>query len=191
MHSKKTTLLLGLIGISAQGCTVIPNFSADNYVAPLDGAKVIENQTRYTKVLECLAPKIKDTQTNRFAVDAIGDFTGKEDLVNGKRLTQGASLMVMSALSKAGVPLVERFDTSISDMELKYADNKLITDEPEGNNGNYRRLFSGSLPGSDYHIVGGITEVNYNIRSGALDSAIEYITLGSRYFVMNIGIDLR
>ena len=45
MHSKKTTLLLGLIGISAQGCTVIPNFSADNYVAPLDGAKVMNYST--------------------------------------------------------------------------------------------------------------------------------------------------
>ena len=37
--------------------------------------------------------------------------------------------MAMSALSKAGVPLVERFDTSVAEMELKYANNKLIGDE--------------------------------------------------------------
>ena len=37
--------------------------------------------------------------------------------------------MAMSALSKAGVPLVERFDTSVAEMELKYANNKLIGDD--------------------------------------------------------------
>ena len=37
--------------------------------------------------------------------------------------------MAMCALSKAGVPLVERFDTSVAEMELKYANNKLIGDD--------------------------------------------------------------
>jgi holdfast attachment protein HfaB len=97
--------------------------------------------------------------------------------------------MVISALAKAGVPMVERFDTSIADMELKYTDNKLITDEP--NSSTHRKIFSGSLPGSDYHIVGGITEVNYNIRSGSLESSIRFFSAAARYFVMNVGIDLR
>lgn len=69
--------------------------------------------------------------SKRFAVGRVSDFTGKEDLVNGKRITQGAALMVISALAKTGVPIVERFDTTIADMELKYADNKLITDNPD------------------------------------------------------------
>lgn len=185
------TLALLAFTFAAAGCTTIPSFTAADYVNPIDGARVVDNTTRYSDNLDCLRPKLVKSEGNskRFAVGRVSDFTGKEDLTNGKRITQGASLMVMSALSRAGATLVERFDTSISDMELKYADNKLITDNPETQA--YRKLMSGSLPGSDYHVVGGITEVNYNIRSGSVDSSIRFIALGSRYFVMNVAIDLR
>ena len=44
-------------------------------------------------------------------------------------MTAGAALMAMTALSKAGVHMVERFDTSVAEMELKYANNKLIGDD--------------------------------------------------------------
>ncbi|MCQ8895114.1 transcriptional regulator [Limnobacter humi] len=165
--------------------------SNTQYVNALDGASVVENTTRYSKSLECLKPLLasRGGLGKRYAVGRVNDFSGKEDLTNGKRLTQGAALMVISALSKTGVPMVERFDTSIADMELKYADNKLITDNPETKD--HRRIFSGSLPGSDYHIVGGITEVNYNIKSGSIDSSIRFLGLGARYFVMDVAVDLR
>lgn len=190
LHKTRTLAILAAT-FAAAGCTTIPSFTAADYVSPMDGARVVDNTTRYSDNLDCLRPKLVNSegQTKRFAVGRVSDFTGKEDLTNGKRITQGASLMVMSALSRAGATLVERFDTSISDMELKYADNKLITDNPETQA--YRKLMSGSLPGSDYHVVGGITEVNYNIRSGSVDSSIRFIALGSRYFVMNVAIDLR
>lgn len=184
-------LLLGSLCLFAlPACTTLPSFSEPNYVDPMDRAEVVENRTRYSKALECLAPRIQNiSKLPRFTVGKVSDFTGKEDLVNGKRLTQGAALMVMSALGKAGVPLVERFDTSIADIELKYTDNKLITDSPDTRE--QRRIFSGSLPGSDYHIVGGITEVNYNIRSGSLESTLRFIGASARYFVMDVGVDLR
>ncbi|MCR2745764.1 CsgG/HfaB family protein [Limnobacter parvus] len=177
--------------LSASACTTLPSFDEAEYVSAFDGASVVENKTRYSAALECLKPMVgsRGPQAKRFAVGRVSDFTGKEDLVNGKRITQGAALMVISALAKTGVPIVERFDTSIADMELKYADNKLITDNPE--NKAHRQIFSGSLPGSDYHIVGGITEVNYNIRSGSLESSIRFIGAAARYFVMNVAIDLR
>lgn len=179
------------VAATASACTTLPSFSEAEYVSAFDGASVVENKTRYSQALECLRPMIGGAGFNdkRFAVGRVSDFTGKEDLVNGKRITQGAALMVISALAKTGVPIVERFDTSIADMELKYADNKLITDNPESKA--HRQIFSGSLPGSDYHIVGGITEVNYNIRSGSLESSIRFIGAAARYFVMNVAIDLR
>ncbi|HEY1059390.1 MAG TPA: CsgG/HfaB family protein [Limnobacter sp.] len=183
--------LLALFAVSATACTTVPSFSNSQYVNPLDGANVVENSTRYSKSLECLKPLLasRAASSKRYAVGRVNDFSGKEDLTNGKRLTQGAALMVISALSKTGVPMVERFDTSIADMELKYADNKLITDNPDTKE--HRRIFSGSLPGSDYHIVGGITEVNYNIKSGSIDSSIRFLGLGARYFVMDVAVDLR
>ena len=73
--------------------------------------------------------------------------------------------MAMSALAKAGVPLVERFDTSVAELELKYANNKLIGDEPTAGPATTARSIAGSIPGSDYYLVGGITELNFNIRS--------------------------
>lgn len=192
--SRNSSLKLAFIAgttLAASACTTLPSFNEAEYVSAFDGASVVENKTRYSQALECLKPMVgsRGPQAKRFAVGRVSDFTGKEDLVNGKRITQGAALMVISALAKTGVPIVERFDTSIADMELKYADNKLITDSPE--NKAHRQIFSGSLPGSDYHIVGGITEVNYNIRSGSLESSIRFIGAAARYFVMNVAIDLR
>jgi holdfast attachment protein HfaB len=192
--SRNSSLKLAFIAgitLTASACTTLPSFNEAEYVSAFDGASVVENKTRYSQALECLRPMVgtRGPQAKRFAVGRVSDFTGKEDLVNGKRITQGAALMVISALAKTGVPIVERFDTSIADMELKYADNKLITDSPE--NKAHRQIFSGSLPGSDYHIVGGITEVNYNIRSGSLESSIRFIGAAARYFVMNVAIDLR
>lgn len=183
--------LISVIAASASACTTLPSFSEAEYVSPFDGASVVENTTRYSPALECLKPLVggRGPNAKRFAVGRVSDFTGKEDLVNGKRITQGAALMVISALAKTGVPMVERFDTTIADMELKYADNKLITDNPDSKA--HRQIFSGSLPGSDYHIVGGITEVNYNIRSGSLESSIRFFGAAARYFVMNVAVDLR
>lgn len=182
---------ISMLAASASACTTLPSFSEAEYVSPFDGASVVENTTRYSPALECLKPMVggRGPNAKRFAVGRVSDFTGKEDLVNGKRITQGAALMVISALAKTGVPMVERFDTSIADMELKYSDNKLITDNPDSKA--HRQIFSGSLPGSDYHIVGGITEVNYNIRSGSLESSIRFIGAAARYFVMNVAVDLR
>jgi curli biogenesis system outer membrane secretion channel CsgG len=192
--SRNSTFKLAFIAglaFTVSACTSLPSFSEAEYVSAFDGASVVENKTRYSQALECLKPMVggNGPQAKRFAVGRVSDFTGKEDLVNGKRITQGAALMVISALAKTGVPIVERFDTSIADMELKYADNKLITDNPDSKA--HRQIFSGTLPGSDYHIVGGITEVNYNIRSGSLESTVRFIGAAARYFVMNVAIDLR
>lgn len=190
-HPLHKIAFITAIALTASACTTLPSFSEAEYVSPFDGASVVENTTRYSRALECLRPMIGNggPTAKRFAVGRVSDFTGKEDLVNGKRISQGAALMVISALAKTGVPIVERFDTSIADMELKYADNKLITDNPEGKA--HRQILSASLPGSDYHIVGGITEVNYNIRSGSLETSFRFIGAAARYFVMNVAVDLR
>jgi Curli production assembly/transport component CsgG len=97
------------------------------------------------------------------------------------------------------VPLVERYDTSVAEMELKYANVKLITDDKRPNQpGDYRRILAGSIPGSDYYMVGGITELNFNIRSvgangdggGTATNSVKG-TAGANLYVMNIGLDLR
>jgi curli production assembly/transport component CsgG/holdfast attachment protein HfaB len=109
--------------------------------------------------------------------------------------------MAMTALAKAGARQVERFDTSVGELELKYANNKLITDAPVANPNepaDYRKIMAGQVAGSDFFIVGGITELNYNIRSSGVDAyAGEVKDTGvkglftGRTYVMNVALDLR
>jgi len=170
--------------------------STGRYTAPIGGSPVISNETPYSSALRCMS-RYTGQRPFRVAVGQIADYTGKAEADNsGRKITQGAALMAMSALSKAGVPMVERFDTSVAEMELKYANNKLIGDDK--NAGDYRKILAGSIPGSNYYLVGGITELNFNIRSvGANGTGGEESTYGlkgtagANMYVMNIGIDLR
>jgi curli production assembly/transport component CsgG/holdfast attachment protein HfaB len=174
------------------------------YATPIGTAPVTANPTPYTDALVCIAQYARqyNLRAPRISVGRISDLTGKEEADgSGRKVTQGASLMAMTAFAKAGVPLVERFDTSVSELELKYANNKLITDGPApGVDGpvDPRRIFSGQVAGSDFYITGGITELNYNIRSsggdvlaGDRDADGAKGSFRARVFVMNIAMDIR
>jgi len=196
------SLVLGFAAIALAGCiTPEASTTTGRYTAPIGGSPVIANETPYSDALRCMANYTR-AKPVRIAVGQIADYTGKISSDNsGREITQGAALMAMSALAKAGVPLVERFDTSVAEMELKYANNKLIAGDgpqngPQG--GDYRKIFAGSIPGSDYYLVGGITEVNFNIRSmgasadgaGTATNSLKG-TMGANMYVMNVGLDLR
>ncbi|HEY3636613.1 MAG TPA: holdfast anchoring protein HfaB [Rhizomicrobium sp.] len=192
-------VLLALVAVATSGCISPSADSTGRYTAPIGDAPVIANETPYSTSLRCLA-NYTVRRPLRVAVGQIADYTGKLESDNsGRKLTQGAALMAMSALSKAGVPLVERFDTSVAEMELKYANVKLITNGKRPNDpGDYRRIIAGSIPGSDYYLVGGITELNFNIRSigangdgGGTSTNSLKGTAGANLYVMNVGLDLR
>lgn len=188
-----SAVLVTVASTLLSGCGAIPRMDADRYVTPLSGAAVTANLTNYTKQLDCLGDFLKQANLppSRFAVGRVEDYSGKQDLVNGKRMTQGAALMVISALAHTRLPIVERLDTSVAEMELKYTDNKLIGDTAPSPDNAFRRTIAGTVVGSDYHIVGGITEVNYNVRSGSLETTVSSIGASGRYAVLDVAIDLR
>ena len=186
--------------LALEGCISPYPDSVGRYTSPIGGAPVISNETPYSAALRCMGGYVRQRPV-RIAVGQIADYTGKtESDGSGRKVTAGAALMAMSALNKAGVHMVERFDTSVAEMELKYANNKLIGDDqhPAPAPGDYRKIMSGSIPGSDYYIVGGITELNFNIRSenangnggGTATNASTGTASGSLY-VMNVGLDMR
>jgi curli production assembly/transport component CsgG/holdfast attachment protein HfaB len=191
-----------LLGTSLSACISPVARKDGTYATPIGGAPVIDNETPYSQALRCMGQQMRTNgrPAPRIAVGNILDYTGKYEADgSGRKLTQGAALMAMSALSKAGVRLVERFDTSVAELELKYANNKLIGDKPAQQDGaDFRRIFAGSIPGSDYYLIGGITELNYNIRSATADAFLGSTsvsglrgTIGLKLFVMNVGLDLR
>ncbi|SFS78654.1 holdfast anchoring protein HfaB [Brevundimonas viscosa] len=173
------------------------------YATPIGNAPVIANPTPYSAALYCMADYARryNLPSPRIAVGRISDYTGTVSADGGRQITGGASLMAMTALAKSGARIVERYDTSVSEMELRYANNRLIGDEGAGgaDDVQYRRILAGSVPGTDFYIIGGITEVNYNIRSGGFDMAAGQVetdtplstAFSGKAFVMNVAIDLR
>jgi curli production assembly/transport component CsgG/holdfast attachment protein HfaB len=170
------------------------------YADPIGAAPVTANDTPYSDALICLSQYARSygRPSPRIAVGRISDYTGKqEEFQGGPKLTQGASLMAITALAKAGARLVERYDNSVSELELKYANGRLISDAGQSP-GQYRQIPVGVMSGSDYVLIGGITELNYNIRSDGADAAIGGQAvrdpkgqLRSRTYIMNVGLDLR
>lgn len=185
------------------GCASTSAGPSGQYAKPIGNAPVTSNPTPYSTALYCLADYARryNLPSPRMAVGRISDYTGSVSSDGGRQITQGASLMANTALAKAGARIVERYDTSVSELELRYANNKLISDDqPNGGpqDAAYRRILAGQVPGSDFYIVGGITEVNYNIRSGGFDIAGGEVEqnggsgmLTGKVFVMNVAIDLR
>ena len=187
------------------GCVATTAGPSGLYAAPIGNAPVTANPTPYSAALYCLADYARryNLPSPRMAVGRISDYTGTVASDGGRQVTGGASLMATSALAKSGARIVERYDTSVSELELRYANNKLIGDQAPGatspDDTQFRRILAGQVPGSDFYLVGGITEVNYNIRSGGFDigqgetdsarpgSAV----LQRKVFVMNIAMDLR
>ncbi|WP_421932231.1 holdfast anchoring protein HfaB [Phenylobacterium sp.] len=202
LHRVAGVLSAAALGLA--GCATPVAGPSGNYSRAIGTAPVTANPTPYSAALVCMAGYARNAKlvAPRIAVGRIADYTGKsESDGSGRKITQGASLMAMSAFAKAGMPLVERFDTSVSELELKYANNKLISDAPNpapSQAADYRRILAGQVPGSDFYVAGGVTELNFNIRSSGAD-----LTGGSpdakelkgsfrgRMFVMNIGLDMR
>ena len=183
--------------LALTGCVSPVALPSGNYTNPIGGSPVTANPTPYSQGLVCMGDyaRASGVAPPRIAVGRILDYTGKEDFEGGRRVTQGASLMAISAFAKAGARLVERFDTSVSELELKYANNKLIGDERDEQ---YRKITAGSIPGSDFYLVGGITELNANIRSTGVDGFVGDRDIedpkgsaGAKLYVINVGLDLR
>src|SRR3984957_1889410 len=191
-------LVLILAAVALEGCISPSPDAVGRYTSPIGGAPVISNETPYSSALRCMSGVVAQHPV-RIAVGQIQDYTGKtESDGSGRKITAGAALMAMTALSKSGVHMVERFDTSVAEMELKYANNKLIGDDKNPNDGDFRKIIAGSIPGSDYYIVGGITELNFNIESenasgngGGTATNATTGTIGGSDYVMNVGLDMR
>jgi curli biogenesis system outer membrane secretion channel CsgG len=186
LASAAAAATLSLFGLGA--CATV----GEGQYAIQHGTPVTPNVTPYEQSFACVDGLLANAGKVRIAVGNVKDFTGKfsnEASQGGYQITQGGSLMVISALGKLDprhVSVIERYDTAVPDMELTLSKAQLLRDDNK-----VRVPTAGQVLGSDYYIVGGITEANYNIQSGGAELNVNGVGGGGRIFVMNIAADLR
>lgn len=182
------------LGVAALATLGLGACSVPNGPFPVEvGPKVMQNVTPDESGFACTDHLLAEKGRHlRIAVGQVKDYTGKftnEAQGGGYKITQGGALMVMSALGKLDpryIEQTERYDTAIPDVELTLSKSQLVRDGDK-----VRVPRAGQIDGSDYYIVGGITEVNYDIASGGAELNITGVGAGARYYVMNIAADLR
>ncbi len=209
MGRSKVLPLSTLASAMLLGGCALPTYQqvqmAEGEAAVMQGPGPRHNGTPLDGVLACMSHRIVAQQGGKaplsVAVGDIKDYTGKYSQGDGNVVTQGGALMVYSALGKLGgaIDVRERFDTRVAELELAYTDRRQLGD------GNSHALaddkgqravpwlpyYGGSILKSDYYIIGGLTEVNYNIQSGGIEAQINQIGPRYRVFTMNVGADLR
>lgn len=163
------------------------------------GPSTRTNQTPLEHSMACFADHLAATQYGNtiIGVGEIKDYTGKYSINEGNAVTQGGSLMVYSALGKLGnvITIAERYDPSIAERELGYVDRRQLGDgqfhDVDGQKVRWLPYFGGSIARSDYYIVGGITELNYNISSGGVEAGVNGFGGKARVYNQSVAIDMR
>ena len=195
---------MSAMALAMSGCSTMHPGLTTQRLAPGEaptpiGTPVRENRSPMEAALACFGDQLVAQGGPRrvIAVGDIKDYTGKYSINEGNAITQGGALMVYSALGKIGEPLViaERFDPTVAERELGYTDRRQLGDgnvhDVNGNHVPWLPYFGGSITKSDFYIVGGITEVNYDIRSGGVEVQINNVGPKARTFTESVGVDLR
>ncbi|MGM0983726.1 MAG: CsgG/HfaB family protein [Pseudomonadota bacterium] len=187
------------------GCAQLQEAPAQETEPPqqssLQSSRPAPVSTPYDIPMVCLADRISEQGRPplKVAVGHIKDYTGRfSEQDGGAPVTQGGSLMVISALHKLGdtVHILERFDIEPNETEKRLEEQKRLgTGEMQrdasGQAVRWRLFQPGRVMQSDVFLVGGITEVNYNIASGGGEVRINGIGPRARTFTLNIAADLR
>lgn len=163
------------------------------------GSRARQNTTINTETFRCFDGKIAARKKPRLnvAIGNIADYTGKVSDTEGAMITKGGSLMLFSALGlmPQSIRLHDRFDTSVTDLEMTYINARQLGDgqthEVDGTEVPWMPYYGGSIQKSDYTILGGITEVNFNISSGGYSAQINQVGPRKRSFTMSVAADLR
>lgn len=204
MLTKATkSAIAGLVALA--GCTGAefrPIDAAYDEKPEIVGPLAVSIDTAYDAPMQCLAGQLGGKGNGlRFAVGKIEDYTGQNIDSDRPIVTKGAALMAISALGKLGLRQVERFDTSVTELELKYAGQKLLgpgqperaptADVPSQPAVPYAQVPAGVVRASDFTIVGGVTELDFNVYSTAFDLRAGPFGRQDRLFAISVGVDLR
>lgn len=177
------------------GCTLIT--PPGQNVTPYQGPAPYLSVTPTDAALRCLKPYTAKLENLRVGVADFVDGTGAgagENDINTRMLTQRPDLMLMVALRKAGVRLVNRTSIGVVEWEMKEAMAKRLGEgKPvtlDNNQFAYRPIQAGALLGSTYYLNGAITEYNYNISSNTAELGGLGLMGGRRTYRTSVAVDL-
>jgi curli production assembly/transport component CsgG/holdfast attachment protein HfaB len=186
---------LAVSAMSVTGCTTwTPQY---NNVTPVTGPAPYVNRTPMQSALVCLQSSTRASPDIRLGVadfvDGSGASLGESD-VNGRYFSQRPDLMLIVALSKTGVRLVNRTSTAVAEWEMRQAmDRRLGEGKPVlvgQTRFDYRPVRAGEFLGSTFYVNGAITEINWAISSNVEEAGFLGATAGRRTYRVSIAIDL-
>lgn len=192
----KAVVLASAMAIAASGCTTMLPKSGDPPVETLVGPAVTRAETPMDAALTCLAETLPRGLDLRIGVADVTDGTGAiaDSETLSRFLTQRPDLMLVVALNKAGVRLVNRSSTSVAEWEMKQALEKRLGDGKKTRVGDqtvdFRPVRVGNLLGSTHYVIGALTEVNWNIDSAVAEAGVYGFSAGTRGYYISIGFDL-
>lgn len=187
------------------GCSTVSSTQrATDQLPQLVGPRVTRNSTPMEPAFVCMEQALRRDASQRLkiGVGQVRDYTGKfSEIDGGSAITQGGSLMTISALGKlrGAVRLFERYDTQVAEWELGFMSKRYLGDERAhqvNQNGQTQQVpwkpyAGGTVVETDYFVVGGITELNYAVYSGGVRAEVNQIGPSARTFVANVAVDLR
>ncbi len=190
---RRPALLGALVAALLAGCTVPP--PGDTPVAVARGPVPTQTLTPMDPALACVRDKLSRDIDMRLAVHSLPDRTGVNDYDGaGAYVTQGAELMMVSALAKAGARQVNRTATSIAEWELGQAMEKRLGEGGQVVVGDtavaFRPIQVGHYLGSTHTIYGGITELDFDLLSDGIEAHIAGIGGKARGYYIGIGMDV-
>lgn len=190
---RRPSLLAGLVATALAGCTVQP--PGDTPVDVVRGPLPTTTSTPMAEALQCVNRNLPRQLDIRLAVHSLPDRTGVNDYDGpGAYVTQGAELMMISALAKAGARQVNRTATSIAEWELSQAMEKrlgeggkvMVNEVPVG----FRPIQVGYYLGSTHTIYGGITELDFDLVSDGIEAQVAGVGGKARGYYISIGLDV-
>lgn len=190
---KRSIMLAALGATFLAGCTVQP--PGDSPVAVARGPVPVKTITPMDPALDCVALNLVSDLDMRLAVHSLPDRTGVNDYDGpGAYVTQGAELMMVSALAKAGARQVNRTATSIAEWELSQAMEQRLGEGTRVAVGDtsvaFRPIQAGHYLGSTHTVYGGITELDFDLVSDGFEAHIAGFGGKARGYYIGIGLDV-
>jgi curli biogenesis system outer membrane secretion channel CsgG len=185
---------LALLAVLAAGaCTAVP--PGDKPIEVVRGPLPTRAVTPMQPALACLRERLPRGLDLCLAVHGLPDRTGVVDYNGpGAYVTQGAELMMVSALARSGIRQVNRTATNIAEWELQQAMEKRLGDGGRVQVGAaevaFRPVQAGTLLGSTHTVYGGITELDFDLESGGAEASVAGIGGKARGYYVGVGLDV-